>query len=190
MKTKPVGRLVVCGVGLIGGSFALALKAAGMVREVVGIGRSRVSLERALALGVIDRIAADWGDALAGAEVVLLAMPVGQTEAVVKAMAPHLAPGTLVTDAGSTKRNVIEAFYLHLEPHLAHTVPGHPIAGAEKSGCEAADATLFRDRKVVLTPLPENEPGSVLRVKSRNPPAAYSKSCSAFARSARSCTSA
>jgi len=77
---------------------------------------------------------------------------------------PHLAPGTLVTDAGSTKRNVIEAFYLHLGGHLAHAVPGHPIAGAEKSGCEAADATLFRGRKVVLTPLPENEPGSVLRV--------------------------
>ena len=164
MKTKPVGRLVVCGVGLIGGSFALALKAAGLVREVVGVGRSQASLERALALGVIDRAAADWAQALAGAEVVLLAMPVGQTEAVVKAMAPHLAPGTLVTDAGSTKRNVIEAFYLHLGGHLAHAVPGHPIAGAEKSGCEAADATLFRGRKVVLTPLPENEPGSVLRV--------------------------
>ena len=162
--SAPVRRLVVCGVGLIGGSFALGLKAAGMVETVVGIGRTRASLERAQALGVIDEIALDWATALAGAELVLLAMPVGQVDAVLAAMAPHLAPGTIVTDAGSTKRDVIEAIYAHLDAHLATVVPAHPIAGAEKSGADAAFATLYQGRNVVITPLPENDPAAVARV--------------------------
>jgi len=160
----PIGKLVVCGVGLIGGSFALALRKAGMVRRVVGVGRTRAPLERALALGVIDDIATGWADALDGADFVLLAAPVGQMDAVMGAMAPHLGENTVVTDAGSTKRDVIEAIYRNLGERLGHVVPAHPIAGAEKSGVEAAFDSLYEGKKVVVTPLPENEPAAVLRV--------------------------
>lgn len=160
-----IEKLVVCGVGLIGGSFALALRRAGVVRRIVGIGRSEASLKRARELGVIDEACADWATALDGADFVLLAPPVGQMDAVLAAMAPHLAAGTVVTDAGSTKRDVIEAIYRHLSAHLPHVVPAHPIAGAEKSGVEAAFPELYRERKVVVTPLPENEPSAILRVR-------------------------
>ncbi|WP_374514826.1 prephenate dehydrogenase [Niveibacterium sp.] len=162
---KPFGRVVICGVGLIGGSFALALKARGLVREVVGIGRTSASLERARELGVIDTVAPDWAMALDGAELVLLAMPVGQMLGVMQAMAPHLGPDTLVTDAGSTKRDVIEAIYSNLKSHLEQVVPAHPIAGAEKSGPDAARADLYAGRKVVITPLSENRPEAVARVR-------------------------
>jgi len=162
---KPFGRVVICGVGLIGGSFALALKARGLVREVVGIGRTTASLERARELGVIDCVATDWATALEGAELVLLAMPVGQMLGVMQAMAPHLGPDTLVTDAGSTKRDVIEAIYSNLKSHLEQVVPAHPIAGAEKSGPDAARADLYAGRKVVITPLSENRPEAVARVR-------------------------
>lgn len=162
---RAIDRLVVCGVGLIGGSFALALREAGVVGEIVGVGRSRASLEAALARGVIDRASLDWTDALPGADFVLLATPVGQMDRVMAAMAPHLAVGTVVTDAGSTKRDVIEAAYKHLDVHLASVVPSHPIAGAETSGVGAAFPTLYQGRKVVVTPLPENRPGAVARVR-------------------------
>lgn len=160
-----IGRLVVCGVGLIGGSFALALRRAGAVGEVVGIGRSRAALERAQALGVIDVIADDWGSALAGADLVLLAAPVGQMDAIMAAMAPHLQPGTVVSDAGSTKADVIAAARARLGGQLAQVVPAHPIAGAEKSGVDAAFAELYDERKVVLTPLAESAPQAVERVR-------------------------
>lgn len=156
-----IGKLVVCGVGLIGGSFALALRQAGAVERIVGMGRSPAALKRALALGVIDEIASDWACALDGADLVLLAAPVGQVDGIMQAMAPHLQAGTVVTDAGSTKRDVIEAAYRHLDARLSHVVPAHPIAGAEKSGVEAAFADLYRERKVVLTPMPENDPAAV-----------------------------
>lgn len=160
-----IGRLVVCGVGLIGGSFALALRRAGAVERIVGIGRRREVLERACALGVIDEIAEGWADALDGADLVLLAAPVGQTDAILAAMAPHLRPGTIVTDAGSTKRDVVAALRTHLGGALADVVPAHPIAGAEKSGVEAAFAELYMGRKVVLTPLPESRPEAVQKVR-------------------------
>lgn len=160
-----IGKLVVCGVGLIGGSFALALRRAGTVGHIVGVGRKPASLERALELGVIDEIATDWATALDGADLVLLATPVGQLDAIMSAMAPHLGPNTVVTDAGSTKRDVIEAIYRRLDAQLPRAVPAHPIAGAEKSGVDAAFADLFVGRKVVVTPLPENDPAAVERVR-------------------------
>lgn len=161
---EPIRKLVVCGVGLIGGSFALALRAAGAVGQIVGVGRSAQTLRRAIELGVIDAACSDWREALAGADFVLLATPVGQMDRVMAAMAPHLAPGTVVTDAGSTKRDVIEAVYRHLDAQLAWVVPSHPIAGAETSGVDAAFPTLYQGRKVVVTPLPENDPAAVRRV--------------------------
>ncbi|NMG64296.1 prephenate dehydrogenase/arogenate dehydrogenase family protein [Azoarcus indigens] len=160
-----LGKLVVCGVGLIGGSVALALKRAGAVERVVGVGRSPAALEHALALGVVDEIAQDWAGALQNADMVLLAAPVGQTDAIMEAMAPHLGPNTLITDAGSTKRDVIEAVYRRLDAHLARVVPAHPIAGAEKSGVDAAFPDLYVGRRVVLTPLSENDPAAVERVR-------------------------
>jgi prephenate dehydrogenase len=166
MAARPlIGRLVVCGVGLIGGSFALALKAAGAVGEVVGIGRSRAPLEQALALGVIDRIADDWPSALPGADLVLIAAPVGQMDGIMAAMAPHLEAQTVVTDAGSTKRDVIAAIERQLGDRLAQVVPAHPIAGAEKSGVGAAFAELYRERKVVVTPLAASAPAAVTLVQ-------------------------
>ena len=160
-----IGKLVICGVGLIGGSFAAALKAAGAVGEVVGMGRNRSTLEEALQLGLIDRIGSDWADALAGADLVLLGMPVGQMPAVLAALAPHLEAQTVVTDGGSTKADVEAAARAALGDKLGQFVPGHPIAGAEKSGPAAALADLYQDRRVVLTPLAENSPAAVARVR-------------------------
>lgn len=158
-------RIVVCGVGLIGGSFALALKQAGLVKTVVGIGRRRETLEEARRLGILDEVEMDWAVALKGADLLLLAMPVGQMASVMAAAAPYLEAQTLVTDAGSTKTDVFEAVYSHLSHRLANVVPAHPIAGAEKSGPSAASADLYVGKKVVLTPLPENEPTAIERVR-------------------------
>ena len=130
------------------------------------MGRTRAPLEQALKQGVIDQIATDWADALAGADLVLLGMPVGQMPAVMAALAPHLGPKTLVTDGGSTKSDVVAAARAALGGKIAQFVPGHPIAGAEKSGIGAATADLYRDKRVVLTPLPENTPEAVARVRS------------------------
>ena len=162
-------RIVVCGVGLIGGSFALAVKSALAERNavrVIGMGRSRAPLEQALELGVIDEIAPDWGVALDGADLVLLGMPVGQMLHVMHAMAPHLAAQTLVTDGGSTKSDVAVAARTAFGRKIGQFIPGHPIAGAEKSGVAAARADLYRGKRVVLTPLPENTPAAVQSVRS------------------------
>lgn len=162
---KLMNRVVVCGVGLIGGSFAMALREAGAVGEIIGLGRSAASLQRARDSGVIDRIASGWAEALEGADLVLLAMPVGQMRAVMSSLVPHLAPGTVVTDAGSTKRDVVSAAREIFGERIGQFVPGHPIAGAEKSGVEEARIDLYRGRRVILTPLPENEPAAVQRVR-------------------------
>lgn len=158
-------KLVVIGVGLIGGSFALGLKQAGVVRHVVGIGRSRASLDQALGLGVIDAIGGIDAATLGDADLVLLAMPVGQMDGVMEAIAPHLGADSVVTDGGSTKRDVIAAASRHLPARLSHFVPGHPIAGAEKSGVGAADANLYRGKRVVLTPLTQNSVRAVELVR-------------------------
>lgn len=155
-----IDKLVIIGVGLIGGSFALALREAGAAREIVGAGRSAANLEEALRLGVIDRIAPDVDEAVRDADLVMLAVPVGQMAALMQQIAPCLGAHTVVTDAGSTKGDVVALARRHLPQHLAAFVPGHPIAGAEKSGVGAADAGLFRGRQTVLTPLPETDAGA------------------------------
>jgi prephenate dehydrogenase len=167
MAGKVAGKLVICGVGLIGGSFALALKAALGPRSprIVGLGRTRAPLEQALRLGVIDEIGADWSNALAGADLVLLGMPVGQMLPVMEALVPHLEPQTLVTDGGSTKADVVAAARQAFGTRIGQFVPGHPIAGAEKSGVAAANAELYLNKRVVLTPLPENAPADVRAVR-------------------------
>ena len=160
-----LNKVVICGVGLIGGSFALALKAAGAAREIVGLGRTRAPLEEARRLGVIDRIATDWADGLRGTDLVLLGMPVGQMAPVMAALVPQLGAGTLVTDGGSTKSDVVVAARTAFGDKIGQFVPGHPIAGAEKSGVGAAKADLYLGKRVVLTPLPENLAGAVQTVR-------------------------
>lgn len=158
-------KLVIFGVGLIGGSFALALRKNARVDEIVGVGRRPEPLARACALGVIDTVATDCASALQGADLVLIAAPVGQTGTILSTMAPYLEPQTLITDAGSTKRDVVAAFYAYLPEHLAQVVPAHPIAGAEKSGVEAAQIDLYVNKKVIVTPLPESAPAAVARIQ-------------------------
>ena len=162
-------KIVICGVGLIGGSFALALKKSALALrrdlQVVGMGRTRAPLEQALQLGVIDTIATDWASALDGADLILLGMPVGQMEAVMRALAPHLQPHTIVTDGGSTKSDVVAAARAAFGDKIRQFIPGHPIAGAEKSGVVAAQADLYVDKRVVLTPLPENSAADVKAVR-------------------------
>ena len=158
-------KVVICGVGLIGGSFALAIKSAAAAGEVVGLGRTRAPLEEALRRGIIDRIAVDGADAMRGADLVLLGMPVGQMASVMAALAPSLEPGTLITDGGSTKADVVAAARAAFGAKIGQFVPGHPIAGAEKSGVSAARGDLYQGRRIVLTPLPENLPTDVARIR-------------------------
>jgi prephenate dehydrogenase len=160
-----IDKLVVIGVGLIGGSFALALKRSGAVKHVVGVGRNPENLQQALGCGAIDTIAASMPQALDGAGLVLLATPVGQMSRIMALIAPHLDAASIVTDAGSTKQDVILAARQHLSACLERFVPGHPIAGAEQSGASAARADLYRDKNVVLTPLPETAAKSVAMVR-------------------------
>jgi len=160
-----IEKLVIVGVGLIGGSFALALKAAGAAGRVVGIGRSAQNIRRALELKIIDAAGAFDQATLGDADLVLLAAPVGQMQPIMRAIAPWIGPKTVVTDAGSTKQDVVALARRELKASLVRFVPGHPIAGTEKSGAEAAFADLYRGRRVVLTPLPKSAPGAVALVR-------------------------
>ncbi|RKF49088.1 prephenate dehydrogenase/arogenate dehydrogenase family protein [Paraburkholderia fungorum] len=168
-------KLVIFGVGLIGGSLARALRERGEqgetagARTVIGVGRSSASTARALELGVIDQSAALTDDtalraALAGADIVLLAAPVAQTQSLLERIAPFLDADTIVTDAGSTKSDVVASARSALGARIGQFVPGHPIAGREASGPDAALPDLYVNRNVVLCPLPENAPAAVERV--------------------------
>jgi len=157
-------RVAIVGVGLIGGSFALALKKAKACRHVVGVGRSAANLKVATERGVVDSIAPDAAAAARGADLVLLATPLAQFKTVFAQIGSSIGAGTLITDAGSTKQDVISAARDTLKQKIAQFVPSHPIAGAEHSGAAAANAELFRGRRVVLTPLAENSAASVQRI--------------------------
>jgi prephenate dehydrogenase len=160
-SAQRLGKLVVVGTGLIGASFALAVR--DRFASIVGVGRTQPNLDTARARGAIDRgvtLARDWAREGADADVVMLATPVAQYSSLLSALAPHLAGGTVVTDAGSTKRDVVVALNAALASRLDRCVPAHPVAGSEQSGAEAADAALFRDRHVIVTPLPETDPAA------------------------------
>lgn len=162
---NPVNKLVLLGTGLIGGSFALALKRARLVNEVIGVGRSMPNLERAIELKVIDSASLDAASAVQGADLVMLGTPVGQMGALMQQIAPHLAPDCIVTDGGSTKQDVVALYRQHLPQQLAHCIPGHPIAGSDLSGASAAQYGLYEGRRVVLTALQENTQESIARVR-------------------------
>jgi prephenate dehydrogenase len=156
-----LGKVVVVGVGLIGGSFALALKQAGAARQVVGMGRSKEALARALELGIVDSVTESPEEAMLGADLVLLAAPVAQTGPILAALAPWLDIGTVITDAGSTKSDVVASARAALGAKVKQFVPAHPIAGRESNGPDAALAVLYQGKKTVITPLPENDAGDV-----------------------------
>lgn len=165
--TFALQRLVVVGVGLIGGSVALALKRRGVVREVVGVGRSRRNLDDALAVGAVDRACTldeRWTDEIARADGVLVATPVAQFPALFAAMAQALPARAFVTDAGSTKQDVVEAARAHLGTAFPRFVPAHPIAGTEHSGAKAAFATLYEGRQVIVTPEPDTDAAALAAV--------------------------
>jgi prephenate dehydrogenase len=157
-------KVVIVGVGLIGGSFALGLKAAGAARTIVGLERSGAALERARQLGIIDEACTDPQEALRGADLVLLAAPVAQTARILESLLPWLEPHTIVTDAGSTKSDVVASARAVLGGRIHQFVPGHPIAGRESNGPDAAIPDLYRGKKTVLTPLPENPQASIDKV--------------------------
>ena len=162
-----IEKLVVVGVGLIGGSCALALKRANAVGTVVGIGRTAANLDDAIRLGIVDRarsLSDDWTGELHDADVVLVAAPVAQFPKLFAAIAPAVGAQTVVTDAGSTKQDVIAAARSAFGAALPRFVPGHPIAGTEHTGAAAAFATLFNGRNVILTPVTETKPSAVDRV--------------------------
>lgn len=162
-----IAKLVVVGVGLIGGSCALALKRAGAVGEIVGVGRTQANLDAALARSVIDRACTlddNWARETSDADVVLVAAPVAQFPVLFAAMADAIGPATIVTDAGSTKQDVIAAARHAFTGSLPRFVPGHPVAGTEHTGAAAAFASLFESRNVILTPIPETAREATERV--------------------------
>jgi prephenate dehydrogenase len=161
-----IGKLVVVGVGLIGGSVAAALKRERLVDHVIGVGRSRANMQQALSAGVIDEMAQDPATAARDADLVLVAVPVRQTAGVLQQLPQCVADGVIVTDAGSTKRDFVQIAQEIFGSAAKNVVPGHPIAGAERSGVAAATADLFTGKCVVLTPLPDTDAKAVERVAS------------------------
>ncbi len=146
-------QLGIIGCGLMGGSFALALRRAGLVKRVVGYSKSPSTTERARALGVIDIEAPSALMAVSGADIVLIAVPVAATEATFKAIKHLVTPQMLIMDVGSTKRDVVDSGRRALREHIGSFVPAHPIAGREVSGVENADAELYQGKQVILTPI-------------------------------------
>ena len=180
-------QLGVVGCGLMGGSFALALKRAGLVKQVVGYSKSPSTTELAKRLGVIDVSAESALQAMASSDIVLVAVPVAATESTFTALRHGIAEGMLVMDVGSTKRDVVDTARRVLRDKIGHFVPAHPIAGSEQSGVAHADAALYNNRQVILTPLPQTQPellrkatdvwtaigAQVLRMTSENHDAAF-----------------
>jgi len=160
-----IERLCIIGVGLIGGSLARALRAAGACREVVGAGRNTGNLQTAVDLGVIDRYDTDLAQAVSGADMVVVCVPLGAMEGVFNAIKGRLAGQAVLTDAGSAKGSVIAAAQRAFGSVPDFFVPGHPIAGTEQSGVEASLPGLYKDRRVILTPLPDTRCAATAQVR-------------------------
>lgn len=158
-------QLGLIGCGLMGGSFALAMKRAGLVKRVVGYSKSPSTTERARQMGVIDVEAPSALLAVSGADVVLLAVPVAATEATFKAIRHLVTANMLVMDVGSTKRDVVDAARRVLRDHIGSFVPAHPIAGKEQSGVEHADPELYHGKQVILTPIDKTQPGHLKKAQ-------------------------
>jgi prephenate dehydrogenase len=152
-----IQRLTIIGLGLIGGSLARALKRAGQCGEVIGCGRNTANLQLGVELGVIDRYTQHPAEAVQGADMVIVAVPLGTMATIFDAIRDSLSPQAIITDVGSAKATVVADARQHLGSHLPRFVPGHPIAGTEKTGVAASFAELFENRRVILTPLSETD---------------------------------
>jgi prephenate dehydrogenase len=161
-----ISKLVVIGVGLIGGSLACALRKAGEVERVVGVGRGIANLEQAVALGVIDSYSQDAAQAVADADMVVIGATLGSTADILARIAPALEPHAIVTDVGSTKASVVAAARAALGAQFSRFVPGHPIAGTEHSGAQAAFAELYVGHRVILTPEADTDAQALATVQS------------------------
>lgn len=156
-----IDRLAIIGVGLIGGSLALALKQAGAVGHVVGCGRNQKSLEKGLELGIIDSYQISVSDAVKAANIVVLAVPLGAMRAVFEQIAGAITDQAVITDVGSAKASVVRVAMECLGDRVGQFVPGHPVAGTEKSGVEAGFPSLYQNRRVILTPLDSTDQGAI-----------------------------
>jgi len=161
-----IERLAIIGVGMIGASLALALKQARAVNHVVGCGRNQLNLQKGVDLGVIDSYTASIAEAASSADVVVLATPLGAMKQVFEQIAEIISEHTVITDTGSAKGSVIKVAQTVLGDKISQFVPGHPIAGAEKSGVEAGLADLYQNRRVILTPLESTDPEAVAKIES------------------------
>jgi len=154
-------KVCIIGIGLIGGSLAKAIHKTHQSEIVFGFGRDKSRLEKAKKSNVIDQYSTDIGEALAGANMVIIATPVGSYESILKQMKPHIVENMIISDVGSTKVSVIEAVKAVFSNTLDNFIPAHPISGKEKVGFEVSDADLFVDRKVIITPQENNNPDSI-----------------------------
>jgi len=161
-----INRLCIIGVGLIGGSLARALRAKNACKTVIGCGRSESHLQRAIDLGVIDEYTTDVVEAVKGADMIVLSVPLRAMQSLFEKIDSVIDDGVVITDVGSAKSSVELAARKGLKQSLSQFVPGHPIAGTEKSGVDASFADLFKDRKIILTPLEENSQADIQRVTS------------------------
>lgn len=159
-----INKLVIFGVGLIGGSLALALREADYCKQIVGCGRNAENLQKAIELGVIDRYTLDAQAAVRDADMVLLAVPMGAMQAVLEQIKGVLPDNCILTDAGSTKGSIVEQVREVMGAGYTQFVPGHPVAGREKSGVEAAVADLYQGRRVILTPTQTTDPQALAAV--------------------------
>ena len=159
LPTQPIQNLLLIGAGLIGGSLTLALKQANAVQRVTGVGRRESVMREAVQLNLIDTFVTpntpEYAHAVANADIIVLAMPVGQTQAVLRELLPHLAPHTIITDAGSTKQSVYNDALAVLGTKINQLVLAHPIAGRELNGPAAALADLYVGKKIMVCPLPK-----------------------------------
>ena len=154
-------KVCIIGIGLIGGSLAKAIKKTHQSEIVFGYGRDEERLEKAQKGNLIDQYSADMGEALDGANMVIIATPVGSYESILKEMKPHITKDMVISDVGSTKVSVIETVKAVFGNTLDNFIPAHPIAGKEKSGFEVSDANLFVNKKVIITPLENNNSESI-----------------------------
>jgi len=161
-----LNKITIVGVGLIGGSFALGLKKANLAKEIVGFGRNETNLKKAVSLGVIDSYTDDINKAVADSDLVFLAVPLGAMQSSLEAMKPYLSAETIITDGGSSKSSVILAAQEVFGELPKSFVPGHPIAGKEQSGVGAADADLYVDHRVILTPTQNTSENALATVTS------------------------
>ncbi|TBX29167.1 prephenate/arogenate dehydrogenase family protein [Nioella sediminis] len=157
-------KVALIGLGLIAGSMAHAMRRDGLAGEIVGTARSAETRDVAREIGLCDRVVDSASEAVEGADLVVLAVPVGAMGRVAESMAPHLAPGTTITDVGSVKKDVIDSVGPHL-PEGVHFIPGHPLAGTEHSGPRSGFAELFENRYTLLTPAEGSDPEAVAKLR-------------------------